>query len=171
MTWAGSSTPRPTAPARDCGSSRTTSASCSTIPGSPGGSRKFATGWPRRSAGSTPALLIGSRDTREDVGTHIMTPSEQIRENPRAVLAANFKRIAEALRSLEEYSKLVDVWLAGRFEVLRYDIYTIEKLTMTAVAAHRSAGRRPADGPDRRSADARRSDLDRRARPSPAAPT
>ena len=69
-----------------------------------------------------------------------MTASEQVRENPRAVLAANFKRIAEALRSLEEYSKLVDVWLAGRFEVLRYDVYTIEKLTMTAVAAHRSLG-------------------------------
>jgi len=82
-------------------------------------------------------LLISARDTREDVGTHIMTPSEQIRENPRAVLAANFKRIAEALRSLEEYSKLVDIWLSGRFEVLRYDIYTLEKLTMTAVTAHR----------------------------------
>ncbi len=85
-------------------------------------------------------LLLGSRDTREDVGTHIMTPSEQIREAPRAVLAANFKRIAEALRSLEEYSKLVDVWLAGRYEVLRYDVYTLEKLTMTAVAAHRTLG-------------------------------
>jgi thiamine-phosphate pyrophosphorylase len=82
-------------------------------------------------------LLLGARDTREDVGTHIMTPSEQIRENPRAVLAANFKRIGEALRSLEEYTKLVDIWLAGRFEVLRYDVYTLEKLTMTAVAAHR----------------------------------
>jgi thiamine-phosphate pyrophosphorylase len=82
-------------------------------------------------------LLIGARDTREDVGTHIMTPSEQIRENPRAVLAANFKRIGEALRSLEEYTKLVDIWLAGRFEVLRYDVYTLEKMTMTAVAAHR----------------------------------
>ncbi len=85
-------------------------------------------------------LLVDSRDTREDVGTHIMTPSEQIRENPRAVLAANFKRIAEAMRSLEEYSKLVDIWLAGRFEVLRYDIYTLEKLTMTAVAARRGLG-------------------------------
>lgn len=85
-------------------------------------------------------LLIDSRETREDVGTHIMTASEQARENPRAVLAANFKRIAEALRSLEEYGKLVDVWLAGRFEVLRYDVYTLEKLTMTAVGAHRSLG-------------------------------
>ena len=56
------------------------------------------------------------------------------------MLAANFKRTAEALRSLEEYSKLVDVWLAGRFEVLRYDVYTLEKLTLTAVAAHASLG-------------------------------
>jgi thiamine-phosphate pyrophosphorylase len=85
-------------------------------------------------------LLLGSRDTHGDVGTHIMTPSERIRETPRAVLAANFKRIAEALRSLEEYSKLFDVWLAGRYEVLRYDVYTIEKLIMTAVAAHRHLG-------------------------------
>jgi thiamine-phosphate pyrophosphorylase len=69
-----------------------------------------------------------------------MTPSEQLRENPRAVLAANFKRIAEALRSLEEYTKLVDIWLAGRFEVLRYDIYTLEKLTMTALSAYRALG-------------------------------
>ena len=85
-------------------------------------------------------LLIDARDTREDVGTHIMTRTERIRENPRAVLAANFKRIAEALRSLEEYSKLIDVWLAGRFEVLRYDVYTIEKLTMTAVTAQKALG-------------------------------
>jgi thiamine-phosphate pyrophosphorylase len=85
-------------------------------------------------------LLIGSRETREDVGTHIMTPSEQVRENPRAVLTANFKRTAEALRTLEEYGKLVDVWLAGRFEVLRYDVYTLEKLTLTAVHAYRALG-------------------------------
>lgn len=83
-------------------------------------------------------LLIGARDTAGDVGTHIMTASEQARENPRAVLTANFKRTGEALRSLEEYSKLADVWLAGRFEVLRYDVYTLEKLVLTAVAAYRS---------------------------------
>jgi thiamine-phosphate pyrophosphorylase len=84
--------------------------------------------------------LLAARDTTGDVGTHIMTASEQVRENPRAVLAANFKRIAEALRSLEEYTKLVDVWIAGRFEVLRYDLYVIEKLTMTAVTAQLGLG-------------------------------
>jgi thiamine-phosphate pyrophosphorylase len=90
--------------------------------------------------GFDPDLLIGSRDTREDVGTHIMTYSEQVRENPRAVLTANFKRTAEALRTLEEYGKLVDVWLSGRFEVLRYDVYTLEKLTLTAVHSYRALG-------------------------------
>lgn len=90
--------------------------------------------------GFDPDLLIGARDTREDVGTHIMTRTEQVRENPRAVLTANLKRTQEALRTLEEYGKLVDVWLAGRFEVLRYDVYTLEKLVLSAVQAYRSLG-------------------------------
>jgi thiamine-phosphate pyrophosphorylase len=85
-------------------------------------------------------LLIGSRDTREDVGTHIMTHSEQVRENPRAVLTANFKRVAEAMRTLEEYGKLFDVWIAGRFEILRYDVYTLEKMMLTSVQAYRAIG-------------------------------
>ncbi len=84
--------------------------------------------------------LIGARDTRGDIGTHIMTVTEGSRENPRAVLTANFKRTAEALRTLEEYSKLIDSWLAGRFEVLRYDVYTLEKLTLTAVRSYRALG-------------------------------
>jgi thiamine-phosphate pyrophosphorylase len=82
--------------------------------------------------------LITARDTLGDVGTHIMTASEQSRENPKAVLIANFKRVGEALRSLEEYAKLVDIWLAGRFEVLRYDVYVIEKLVLTALASRRT---------------------------------
>ncbi len=86
---------------------------------------------------------IIARYTRGDVGTHIMTAGEQTRENPRAVLSANLRRAGEALRTLEEYSKLSDVWLAGRFEVLRYDVYTLEKLVLTAVAARaRMAGAR-----------------------------
>jgi thiamine-phosphate pyrophosphorylase len=56
------------------------------------------------------------------------------------VLVANFKRTAEALRSLEEYGKLVDVWIAGRFEVLRYDVYTLEKLVLTAVRSYHALG-------------------------------
>lgn len=90
--------------------------------------------------GLDPALRLASRDTQGDVGTHISTPSERIRENPRAVLAANFQRTAEALRSLEEYSKLLDIWLASRFESLRYDVYVLEKLVQGAVASQESLG-------------------------------
>jgi thiamine-phosphate pyrophosphorylase len=87
--------------------------------------------------GFDPELLLASRDVRGDVGTHIMTPSEMARENPRAVLIANFKRTAEAFRTLEEYGKLFDAWVGGRFEVLRYDVYVLEKLVLTAAAARR----------------------------------
>jgi thiamine-phosphate pyrophosphorylase len=88
--------------------------------------------------GFDPAWLVAARDTPNDVGTHITTTSESSRENPRAVLVANFKRTAEALRSLEEYAKLVDQWLSGRFEVLRYDVYTLEKRTLTALSSVRT---------------------------------
>ena len=69
-----------------------------------------------------------------------MTAAESTRESPRAVLLANFKRTAEALRTLEEYGKLVDSWVAGRFEVLRYDVYTLEKLTFTAMTSRQVLG-------------------------------
>ena len=84
--------------------------------------------------------LLAGRDTPGDVGAHVTTPAERVRENPRAVLIANFRRASEALRSLEEYSKLLDVWLAARFESLRYDVYTLEKLTLAAAAARRTLG-------------------------------
>ena len=83
-------------------------------------------------------FLMDARDSTGDVGAHIMSPAASARESPRAVLSANFKRAQEALRSLEEYSKLVDDWISGRFEVARYDLYTIEKLTMTAISSART---------------------------------
>jgi thiamine-phosphate pyrophosphorylase len=88
--------------------------------------------------GLDPEGLIAARDTQGDVGTHISTPAEHLRENPRAVLVANFKRTAEALRSLEEYSKLLEIWVAARCESLRYDIYILEKRVLTAVTARAS---------------------------------
>jgi thiamine-phosphate pyrophosphorylase len=90
--------------------------------------------------GFDPDWLLTARDTPGDVGTHIMAGDEGIRSNARAVLIANFKRTAEALRSLEEYTKISDQWISGRFEVLRYDVYTLEKRLMAAVAARSGLG-------------------------------
>jgi len=81
--------------------------------------------------------ITPQRDTTGDVGTHIMAMDEGLRTSPRDVLVANFKRVTEALRSLEEYAKLFDVWVSGRFEVLRYDLYTLEKRMLLAVSAVR----------------------------------
>ena len=74
------------------------------------------------------------------MGTHINAADERSRGDVRGVLLANFKRSAEALRSLEEYLKLSDEWVAGRFEGLRYDVYVLEKQVMAAVAARRGLG-------------------------------
>lgn len=75
--------------------------------------------------------LLAARDTPHDVGAEIRTVSEYRRESPAAVATASLKRIEEALRSLEEYSKVVDADLSPRFEQLRYRMYTLEKAIQT----------------------------------------
>jgi thiamine-phosphate pyrophosphorylase len=81
--------------------------------------------------------LMASRDTPGDVGTEVSTPSEQHRSDLGAVAKAALKRTQEALRSLEEYSKLLDRAASARFEQLRYRCYTLE----SAVAAERAVDR------------------------------
>jgi thiamine-phosphate pyrophosphorylase len=68
-----------------------------------------------------------ARDTLRDVGTELSTRGEEERVSAWAVCAANLKRAQQSLRSLEEYGKLIDSALAGRFESLRYRLYTLEK--------------------------------------------
>jgi len=68
-----------------------------------------------------------ARDTEHDVGTTISCASEIVRGDSWDVCAASFKRVEQSLRSLEEYSKLLDSNFAKRFEALRYRLYTLEK--------------------------------------------
>lgn len=71
--------------------------------------------------------LLLARDTQTDVGTSISTSSEHARADLTAVLAANFDRLGQSLRSLEEFSKPLDETVAGAIERLRYESYTLEK--------------------------------------------
>ncbi len=71
--------------------------------------------------------LLSQRDTLQDVGTSLSTTSEGQRQNTAAVLAANWKRLQEALRSLEEFSKPLVDSPAKQFESLRYRCYTLER--------------------------------------------
>lgn len=66
------------------------------------------------------------RDTSADLGTDISHPGEERRESPQAILKANFGRLAEALRVLEEYSKLYNNQMAKDCKQMRYQVYILE---------------------------------------------
>ncbi len=76
-----------------------------------------------------------ARDTQADVGTDVSTSAEQTRRSLAEVAAASFKRTEQALRSLEEYGKLLSPQLADRFQTLRYRLYTLERASDLARAS------------------------------------
>lgn len=82
---------------------------------------------------------LAARDTLGDVGTTIDTPSEYHRGSPRDVARASFKRVQEALRTLEEYGKLLasaeGESFPRRVEQLRYRLYTSEKSVLRTASA------------------------------------
>jgi thiamine-phosphate pyrophosphorylase len=90
-----------------------------------------------------PNLLLEARETQHDVGTELTTASEQQRESLRDVVQANFKRLQEALRSLEEYGKVHSANLGETLEQLRYRAYTLERaLLLGETARQRLQGAR-----------------------------
>lgn len=74
--------------------------------------------------------LRAARDTPNDTGTAITHPQERIRTNVTQVLQANFCRVEEALRSLEEYGKIYHPDLATACKQWRYQIYGLESEIM-----------------------------------------
>ena len=71
--------------------------------------------------------FITSRDTAGDIGTQISSPTEQERHDLADVAAAACKRLTEALRSIEEYSKVVAPDRMFAIERMRYNAYTLEQ--------------------------------------------
>lgn len=85
----------------------------------------------------THALAV-YRDAQHDVGRTLETESEYRRTAPLDVAIAATKRLAEALRSIEEYAKIVNANWARRVEELRYETYELEqRLTLTVRARER----------------------------------
>jgi thiamine-phosphate pyrophosphorylase len=86
---------------------------------------------------------LAARDTLGDVGTANTTASEQTRSSAADVAIASSRRVAESLRTIEEYGKVVDATLAATCEQLRYQWYTLEKAIGIATdARERLAGAR-----------------------------
>jgi thiamine-phosphate pyrophosphorylase len=84
-----------------------------------------------------PLELLAARDTPNDVGTTLTTPTENHREGPGHVAVAAAKRLTEALRCLEEYSKISCPLISQQFEAIRYRCYELEKRFFLR-AGHRS---------------------------------
>jgi thiamine-phosphate pyrophosphorylase len=70
--------------------------------------------------------LRAARDTLGDVGTDLTHPQEEHRTNIAALLQANFCRVQEAMRVLEEYGKLHHPEMGKTFKQMRYRVYTLE---------------------------------------------
>jgi thiamine-phosphate pyrophosphorylase len=97
--------------------------------------------------------VVAARDTRTDVGKE-SSPLEEGRESWRDLFIANVERSKEALRVLEETSKLFDAATSRLFKKTRFDVYAIEKRALPKLDAlrdHRSVGRKKSDrrGPGR----------------------
>jgi thiamine-phosphate pyrophosphorylase len=67
-----------------------------------------------------------ARDTPNDPGTDLTHPQEAERTSLQAVLQANFCRLQESLRVLEEYGKLYRTEFALACKAMRYQVYSLE---------------------------------------------
>lgn len=81
---------------------------------------------------------LPARETLQDVGTSLTAPREHERDSLLSVAQANFKRLQEALRSLEEYGKLKGRALGRALEELRYRTYTLERSIVLGTTARRT---------------------------------
>jgi thiamine-phosphate pyrophosphorylase len=71
-----------------------------------------------------------ARDTLGDPGTDLTHPQEERRTNMTALLQANFCRVQEAFRVIEEYGKLYQPNMGQAFKQMRYHVYTLENSLM-----------------------------------------
>ena len=71
--------------------------------------------------------LLSARDSRGDVGRKLYQAGEARRDDYREIIRANMVRSQEALRALEEFSKLIDSQIGEKFKSLRFQLYSLEK--------------------------------------------
>ncbi|MGF1523635.1 MAG: thiamine phosphate synthase [Leptolyngbyaceae cyanobacterium] len=76
------------------------------------------------------ADLRAARDTPGDPGTAITHPQETVRSSVAHVLQANFCRVEEALRSLEEFGKIHHSEMAAACKQMRYQVYSLESTVL-----------------------------------------
>ena len=87
---------------------------------------------------AVPAAVVAWRDTAGDVGTTTQAMDEGVRADLAGVIAANARRVAEALRAIEEFAKLgTTPPAAAAIEALRYRGYDLERDLLARLPAAR----------------------------------
>ncbi len=76
-------------------------------------------------------LRIQARDVEKDFGRENRMETEETRTDLNDLLTANLKRSQEALRSLEEFSKILGHPSSQKFKKIRYECYQIEESLMS----------------------------------------
>lgn len=79
-----------------------------------------------------PLKVLEFRKSDDDLGRK-PNALEKKRKNVSGVFLANFQRAKEAMRVLEEFSKLIDVKLSDKFKQLRFRLYSLEKEVISSV--------------------------------------
>lgn len=72
-----------------------------------------------------------ARNTDDDPATDLSHAHELQRTDIQAVLRANMARLQEALRVLEEYSKIIDPPMGAAMKQIRYGVYSLESELIT----------------------------------------
>lgn len=72
-------------------------------------------------------IYFRHRKALQDVGRNVYTRKEAKRSSILDVYVANAKRVEEALRVLEEFSKLIDPQHGKVFKDIRFRVYSLEK--------------------------------------------
>ncbi len=85
------------------------------------------------------AALLSSRAAAQDPGATLTLTTEKKRRDFPDLVTANLRRTQEALRVLEEVSKLGNARASGQFKRLRFRTYQLE----SALGRKLARGRRP----------------------------
>ncbi|NIM02949.1 thiamine-phosphate pyrophosphorylase [bacterium] len=75
--------------------------------------------------------LVKSREPEKDVGLSI---KEGKRSNIKDIVSANFRRVEEGIRVLEEFSRLISADAGDRFKKIRFKVYGMEKEITTRIS-------------------------------------
>ena len=74
--------------------------------------------------------VLKARNSEGDVGADLSCASEDLRLDILQIATANIRRSQEAMRVLEELSKLYNTSVASQFKKIRFRLYGLEKEIM-----------------------------------------